>query len=661
MERRPSPGSRELGEIIGVFEGLRREYEERYRAAFDAARGFAYTGLGVDGVVGYVSAVEEVRAGEVPVDVPPNVWVRVAHRLPQAFSPGFYYCIVDPKTMLLVLAVVREAVRVSGVQAVGARLPPIYPAAEEGTAIGYNIVSMRLILRPTAAVKLVKDDGGFSLGAPASPSTPPDPNSPVFIPKPWLVSRLLGPAVDSGVVVGVLGVMDQPYIPGEPIALRLPWSVMVKHVLVTGTTGSGKTSLVKNMLLSAVEGGANALVLDANGDYVAGLYPGYIPGERIDERVVGALRAYGVEAEPGRELVGRGLRGLIVIPCPRGKEGEECRDGEAEKHARSYAERLRRLGEHIYRQLLGDGECSVVLEDVEGLGEHLYRVRLSVDCGPVEGVVEAGVALRCVEIGGRVELLGMIDPYMTQKAREELGRIYRAFRKEVEGDGGFYEFVEWVLDNTYHLVKDYKVHKETLAALQRRLIVLRDSRLIDSGAPGIDYRQLLRDAERLGARLIILDLEYAAEKTPEGVPPTMAKVFLGYQALRSLARSPPPGYTLVVVDEAHLFFPRSSEGYGRVLSEQLERLARLGRARGISLVFSTHREDDVSNLLVTLANTKIYMRCDRNTAEKLKLPREYAQALPFFADHAAVLASYAVRGGFATIINAPPVIGHRTV
>ncbi len=654
--------SRELGEVIKTLSSLQAEYRRRVERVKELARRLSYNDdLGVY-IVGFVSSVEEGEANLIPVDVPPTVWVRLAHRLPQAFSPGFYYCVADPKSMILVLATVSDVVRTSGVQALGARLPPIYPPVEEENTLSYNIVSIRLLLRPMAAVKL--GEGG--LGQPVSPNTPPDPGSPVFVPKPDVIQGLIGGG-GRGVTIGVLGVMDQPYIPSEPVAVKLPWSVLVKHVLVTGTTGSGKTSLVKNVLYDAVRGGANALVLDANGDYVAGLFPGYIPAGRVTERVVGALRAYGVDAEPGREVVsGGGLDGLVVVPCPR-REEKVCDDEEAGRVVKEYARRLRALAESMYARLRGEDGCRVSVRSVDRLEPYLYRVVLDIDCKPVSGDVNVLVAPRCVSIGGRVELLGMLDPYMTPRAREELPRIYQAYLRERGGGGGFDDFVAWVTGNTTNIIRELRVHKETLAALQRRLIVLRNSGLIDSGAPGIDYGSLLTLAARYTggrARTVILDLEYAAAKTPEGVPPQMVKVFLGYQALRSLALRPPEGYTLVVIDEAHLFFPSrrgEGRGYQEVLSEQLERLARLGRSRGIAMIFSTHREDDVSQLLVTLANTKIYMRCDRSTAERLRLPREYQQALPFFADHAAVLSSYAVRGGFTTIINAPPVIGHRTV
>jgi len=82
--------------------------------------------------------------------------------------------------------------------------------------------------------------------------------------------------------------------------VELPWSILAKHVLVTGTTGSGKTSLVKNMLYNAIQRveGLHALVLDASGDYAAAGLPGILPRE-MAERCAPILRLYGYRVEGG--------------------------------------------------------------------------------------------------------------------------------------------------------------------------------------------------------------------------------------------------------------------------------------------------------------------------------------------------------------------------
>jgi DNA helicase HerA-like ATPase len=144
------------------------------------------------------------------------------------------------------------------------------------------------------------------------------------------------------------------------------------------------------------------------------------------------------------------------------------------------------------------------------------------------------------------------------------------------------------------------------------------------------------------------------------------KILLGYNVMTSAIRDRQddkgPLRTLIVFDEAHLFFPREtweSEEWMKVLSDALRRLMRLGRSRGIAVLLSTHRHSDVSNLIFTLTNTKIYFRTDIKSVKDLGLPDEYRETLPFFRDHAAVVQSLHVMGGYASLVGGPALPGHR--
>ena len=77
-------------------------------------------------------------------------------------------------------------------------------------------------------------------------------------------------------------------------------------------------------------------------------------------------------------------------------------------------------------------------------------------------------------------------------------------------------------------------------------------------------------------------------------------------------------------------------------------------------MFLTHSETDVSPLVATLTNTKIYLRTDKKTADELPLQEEYKRRIPYYRDHAAIIASYAIKGGYLAAKNAPPLTGHKT-
>jgi Predicted ATPase len=115
--------------------------------------------------------------------------------------------------------------------------------------------------------------------------TPVDPLSIVFRPSPELIAKMLG-LPKEGILLGKL------YAGGFelPVEVRLPERAMYQHVLVVGTTGAGKTVLLKNMALSTIDAVRNAtvLALDLQGDYLLTTLPPEAPGvyQPLDEITV---------------------------------------------------------------------------------------------------------------------------------------------------------------------------------------------------------------------------------------------------------------------------------------------------------------------------------------------------------------------------------------
>jgi len=669
MDEDETPVARLLDEMISHRRMLSTKYHERARLADEIANIMSAD----KGLVGRVAITEDIGGEEIPVDIPPETWVLMAHENPAMLGEGYYYIIVDPKSMSLVLASVTSAIKPSSAKSLAPQQPLVTVPLEapHPLSIAGNVVSMRLWLRPLLAIHL-GDDGakrivdafrkGREVKAVAellgqyeasSPTIPPDPSSPVAIPAPSVLEALLAPAKE-GVVIGGLAVMDNLYLAHDrPVAIKLPWSVMVKHVLVTGTTGSGKTSMVKNMIVSALgTKEAHIVILDANSDYVAGLFPGYIPGDKMTKDNAAVLKLYGADPEPGKPLLHQGLKGLIVIPCSGCTEDKNYLVA-----ARDYTAYLRQILSRSY----GRQGCQLELGGIEPLSTGLYRVSAKTVCGNAAEETTVYIAPRRITLRDIGEL-AELDPFMTPRARELLQiLVYRCKPQNLEE---LLSIIRGLRDR--ECAKGVKPHYETLRNLENRVRIMRDLDIIDvSGdAPSLGYDSLAEAMRNTGLRVLVADLGYAATRARHGMGQEV-KVLLGYKLLQSLAtymeKASVPRYAMLVVDEAHLFFPGRGGGYSDLLRSVIERLARLGRSRGISIVFSTHREQDVSPIVAMLANTKIYLRTDRRSAEELPIPAEYKRRLPYYRDHAAVVASYAVRGGYIGVRNAPPLIGHRTV
>lgn len=663
----------ELDSVVKERRGLVASYRSRVEKAEAAIRR-----LSADGeIVGRVSLVEPVDSQRLPVDIPPEAWVKLAHTNPQMLGEGYYYIILDPKTLTLIVAVVAETVRLSPLSGLGAQpqLATVPLGAPHPLGVVGNVAPIRLVLRPLLAFHLGEDGVERLLGAsggavppellaglePMPPTVPPDPDSPVAVPDPHVLGSLLAPSAE-GVTVGGLAVMDSLYLAGgEAVPVRLPWSAMVKHVLVTGTTGSGKTSLVKNMMLSAARSSdVQIVVLDAGSDYAAGLLPGHIPPDKVTREAAAVLRLYGIEAAPGKPVTHPGIPGIAVVPC------YQCRPGMGRRDYHQAAEDYRRYLERSLARSYHRLGCSLSLGEVEETEPYLYRLRARLDCRDSASAEQIlYIAPRKILVGSASEL-ARLDPYLTPRAREALHLL--ATRCHIHTIEDLLAVLsQRQRSDCSHILRT--IHQETLRNLEQRLqamqsLAVTGHRESEPEDTDLDYARLAALMARHGLQTLVLDLGYAAHRAPREAEPEKAKVLLGYRLLETLAAhmetAEEPRYAMLVIDEAHLFFPPDSRSHSQTLRSAIERLARLGRSRGISIVFSTHRETDVSRIIATLANTKIYLRTDRATAEELPLPPEYRRRLPYYRDHAAIAASYALRGGYLPVKNAPPPIGHRT-
>ena len=101
---------------------------------------------------------------------------------------------------------------------------------------------------------------------------------------------------------------------------------------------------------------------------------------------------------------------------------------------------------------------------------------------------------------------------------------------------------------------------------------------------------------------------------------------------------------VIFIDEAHLFFPQTREESEKEIIEQiLTKLARIGRAKGIGLVFATHSPDDLNDLVLQLTNTKVILRSEEKILEKLHIPSNERKILTMAIPGLAYIKSFIYR------------------
>lgn len=276
--------------------------------------------------------------------------------------------------------------------------------------------------------------------------------------------------------------------------------------------------------------------------------------------------------------------------------------------------------------------------------------------------------------------LDAIEPYLIVPSSGQAGssesiydNVYHNMR--IEGlTAKLDEYVEEYLS----ALKRARPHRGTLEALYRRLAGLLDSGIVDIIVAGREGAWLLREpkwssivSEAYGTDSpVVLDLKWAAERSISSVEgPRLA----AYRMLASLiewkhrvwasrGRERAPNI-LIIIDEAHQFFPQEKGSVeereaSRQVASMISKIARLGRARGVGLVFSTHSPKDLHDIIVQLANTKIILRTEKSIAEQLDVPSELKPYIPRLPDRRMVILSHVFKEGYVMAHTCTPLTGH---
>jgi ABC-type cobalamin/Fe3+-siderophores transport system ATPase subunit len=573
-------------------------------------------------LVGYVSrrafSSSSDSASRTYVEVSPRVYYEHTH----AFDVGNYLVAVDIRTLKAVglrIASIRRSDVASDIQ------PPL--------SVSLGVSPEGLLAPVVVEASPLLDEDGLPYMAPI------EPQSPVVVPSdPSLVSKVAG-LPEEGVVMGHLHTGSSP-VAGGGIAVRLPLREFFKHLLVIGTTGSGKTTFIKNTIwyLTVHYPEVLILVVDAAGDYAQVVLPPV--REPADSQVY-----LGTSGSVG------GLRRITVL-LPVLRTVSAFRD--LVRVVRGYVEERLTSVARAYHGV--DAGISTEVMEVAGL----RAVRASVDLGRY-GSVEVYVvptALSYPQVAGHLEAL----PVFSRQAKIYLRHVVDYIEQEEGEVSNFTMLSTAFIGRRREIERTLKIHRSTLDNIERALNFIASSDCVDvyieGSNVGIPEPRLL--SESLPSP-IVLDLEYAVS---QGVHFLMANL-IAYEVLRSLHEwkrvgGPSTKPAIVVLDEAHRFFP--SEGTSaeevELLADFIARVARLGRSRGLGIVFSTHSPKDVHRIVIQLSNTKVVFRSEREYLEMLDIPQEFTRILELAPDRVALMKSHVIRSGHALFKTAEPLLGH---
>jgi len=407
-------------------------------------------------------------------------------------------------------------------------------------------------------------DGGDIL----PPISPIEPQSPVFIPKPQFLREILGIPAE-GIAIGGLFEAGRAR---EDIDVVLNEKIIRHHILVIGTTGSGKTTLLTRIFTDRA---FQSIALDIQGDYV-------------------------------RAMISSGIQeGYILVPITKGllEEtcGKQCRDED-----KFVVEKL----PEIYAKRRGLPSPLVIgAEDIDG------HAGIKVGFGRVEAIL-VPFAFRFLDIYGDIH---RILPIMSPQASLFFGKLAM---KCITRINRLEDFVRCIEDEG----NKEKIHSGTIGNIVRTIKAIHDSGVVGVAIAGREVGEPAYESLFARASKIALDLGFAMDYSPR-----IGSMMVAYRILSKLFEYRDKEYKagragrpiIVVIDEAHEFFPQSGrEGFEKEgMEEMINKIMRLGRVRGIGCIMATHRPQDLNDLVIELANTKVAFRSDEETLRRVGMEK----------------------------------------
>ncbi len=474
------------------------------------------------------------ESGVVPLEVPFSNYVKERIRIGTFLA---VYALVSNSLVLgRVVSLEREDVLSM------AKVPAVEPPEDPSTVETPLRVKLELISE-------MRDD------VVTSPLSPVDPQSPVLIPDPGLVSKMLS-LPSQGIVLGNLYSGEE-----TSIQVRFPEHLLDRHVVVVGTTGSGKTTFLRH-LLTELKG--RAFILDLQGDYV-----GVKKDKAVLLPVTQALSSYLQKND------------LTETEFVRARYLQECKAGEL-----------------------------ITCQD--------FAVR----------VVPFSLSLK-QEIGE----LHRIFPFFSEQASlfwPVLGpKLSGSTLKGYGPDAGLWKSIN-------SLAHNYNLAPQTTNNIHRVLLLLSESGMFDEERGEPPWKEVFMEDT------VVVDLRSALEfsQTPIAYSSVAYLVIHRVFQQHNLAYGVEDlGRTTIFVDEAHEYFPSSGVTDREALESLINRVMRLGRVRRLGFVMATHKPEDLNDLVLTLANTRVVFRTSQEVLERMGL-KKYSSVMKMAPPGLALVSSY---------------------
>lgn len=436
--------------------------------------------------------------------------------------------------------------------------------------------------------------------------TPIDPQSPVFIPNPSLLEKILR-IPEEGITIGKI------FSGGEEIEakVRLDEEALVHHTLVLGTTGSGKTTLLKSILYSK-DLDKQTIVFDRQGDFV-----NFLISKREKFTVLMPVTSKMDNSAKDFLDTFASTYGCKVLEYESG--ALICNDTEVDviPYSINFFDNIKNFHKltpyftpkaSMYWESLVDK----TLELLKITLHEIFNVYINDDI--LDRILRDKVTpASLAEEGNRISISPtLLDELNLRPKGQNISKSFVSFSQgnlTISLNKAFQE-----------AMKALDIAPSTKEAIIRTLKAY-DSYGIFTVKGTVDFDP--EKAFKLNDKIIV-DLSFVMNYSAS----IEAVATIAYKILEELfnwktelysKRSLENKLTLIIMDEAHEYFPQgNSEAVAKdIIEELINKIMRLGRVRRIGVILATHMPDDLNPLVLQLTNTKIVMRNDINVIKKI--------------------------------------------
>jgi len=398
---------------------------------------------------------------------------------------------------------------------------------------------------------------------------------------------------------------DQEYYrdpDGNPLLYNLNLSDMEnQHVFVAGTTGVGKTVLLKHYIKQALLEDYSVLAFDIQGDIIQSAIP----------------------YDLYREVLGD----QATTPSESNEDIQEAIDS--------------------HEDIFSENKRIKFLRPIkDGLKLKNRWDRFRDVMNSVENEYDANIEFDHFDINfdnvGTSDQLQMFLPYLSDQAVDLLRRLFREFNRRqpnLNVDHTLEGFNEWCHQvyngadsNGQYLYPDeldgYNVHSATFNNLTRNIDVLMDEGIFDGASEPswqmepdtlyIVYMYHLPDDTRHKYEYHIMSQLYAQRENH------LTELY-------------------AVIDEAHRVIPRRAYGFEEdfleTVSREFRKIGREGRKYGLNLLISSQKPEDVHKVVYDMTSTKIAFRLSEGDARDMNIDKEYQNIIPSYDTGNAIIRS----------------------